>query len=364
MIKIGIVGIGNCCSSLVQGIYYCRDLGEDAVGVIHQDIGGYRPEHIQVVAAWDIDKRKVGVDLSQAIWQAPNCTASFYPRVPESGVTVEMGAILDGIADGMRESPESRAFVPANLPQPDVDAVVATLRQREVEVLINFLPVGSEQAAKFYAECALQAGVALVNAIPVFIASDPEWADRFRARGVPIVGDDFKAQLGATITHRVLSELFRQRGVRLNRTYQLNVGGNTDFLNMQDKQRLDSKRESKTEAVQATLSERLSDEQIRIGPSDYVPWLNDNKVAYIRMEGALLGGVPMNLELRLSVEDSPNAAAIALDAIRCARLALDRGIAGPLLGPAAAMCKHPPVQMPEEEALRIMQAFFEGGDPG
>jgi len=320
-IKIGIVGIGNCSSSLVQGIHYCRDLGEDAVGVIHPDIGGYQPEHIQVVAAWDIDKRKVGVDLSHAIWQAPNCTTSFYPRVPETGVIVEMGAILDGMSAGMRDAPELRAFVPAELPQPDVGAVVATLRQREVEVLINFLPVGSERATEFYTECALQAGVALVNAIPVFIASNPEWAGRFRAAGIPIVGDDFKAQLGATITHRVLGELFRQRGVQLNRTYQLNVGGNTDFLNMQDQRRLDSKRESKTEAVQAAVPERLSDEQIRIGPSDYVPWLNDNKVAYVRMEGALLGGVPMNLELRLSVEDSPNAAAIALDAIRCARLA-------------------------------------------
>jgi myo-inositol-1-phosphate synthase len=269
-----------------------------------------------------------------------------------------MGAVLDGVADHMDEFPEERTFVVANDAQPTKEDVVAELKRSGADVLMNYLPVGSQQATEFYAECALEAGVAFVNNIPVFIASNPEWAAKFEAAGVPIIGDDIKAQLGATIVHRVLTDLFAKRGVKLDRTYQLNTGGNTDFLNMHNHRRLASKKISKTEAVQSVAAERLSDENVHIGPSDYVPWQNDNKVCFLRMEGQLFGGVPMNLELRLSVEDSPNSAGVAIDMIRCAKIARDRGLAGVIDPASAYFCKHPRHQVTDDQAHEAVEQFI------
>jgi len=358
-INLAIVGVGNCASSLVQGLAHYQNGGaNDQIGLMHWDLGGYRPKDIGVVAAWDIDRRKVGKDVAHAIFEKPNCTAVFCDHVPESGVTVEMGRILDGYSDHMADAPADRTFLPADAAQPDKADVVRRLRETETDVLVNYLPVGSQEATEFYAECALEAGVAFVNSIPVFIASDAAWAERFRAAGVPIIGDDIKAQLGATIVHRVLTDLFAKRGVKLERTYQLNTGGNTDFLNMSNSKRLKSKKISKTEAVQSVAEHRLDDENIHVGPSDYVAWQNDNKVCFLRMEGSMFGGVPMNLEMRLSVEDSPNSAGVAIDMIRCAKLAKDRGLAGPIHPAAAYFCKHPPVQTTDDEAHEALNAFI------
>jgi myo-inositol-1-phosphate synthase len=271
-----------------------------------------------------------------------------------------MGRVLDGVADHMADYPDHRTFLPAEAEETTREEVIAALRETNADVLMNYLPVGSQAASEFYAECALEAGVAFVNNIPVFIASNPEWAERFRAAGVPIIGDDIKAQLGATIVHRVLTDLFKKRGVKLDRTYQLNTGGNTDFLNMLERSRLKSKKESKTEAVQSVAERRIEDENIHVGPSDYVAWQNDNKVCFLRMEGQLFGGVPMNLELRLSVEDSPNSAGVAIDMIRCAKLAKDRGLAGPINPAAAFFCKHPPEQMPDDQAYAALETFIQG----
>jgi myo-inositol-1-phosphate synthase len=364
-IKIAIVGVGNCASSLVQGIEYYRGKSpQDAIGLMHWEIGGYRPCDIEVVAAFDIDVRKVGKDLSEAIFEPPNCTAVFCEDLPKAGVRVRMGRILDGVADHMRDHPEPRTFLPSDEREATGEEIVLTLRQSEAEVLLNYLPVGSEQAARFYAECALEAGVALVNCIPVFIASDPAFAQRFEERGLPIIGDDIKAQLGATITHRTLTDLFRKRGVKLARTYQLNTGGNTDFLNMLSRSRLASKKESKTEAVQSVAAERIPDENIHVGPSDYVAWQNDNKVCFLRMEGELFGNVPMNIELRLSVEDSPNSAGVVIDAIRCAKLARERGRGGVLHSPSACYMKHPPKQFTDAEAYAMTEEFIAGERDG
>ncbi len=363
-IKIAIVGVGNCASSLVQGIQYYRDKNsEDAIGLMHWKIGGYKPSDIEVVAAFDIDKRKVGVDVHAAIFSAPNCTAVFCPDLPSSGVSVRMGRILDGFSDHMANYDEKRTFLLASEPEPSEEEIVKVLKASGAEILLNYLPVGSEEATRFYAGCALKAGLALVNNIPVFIASDPEgpWAKHFEEAGLPIIGDDIKAQLGATITHRTLTDLFAKRGVKLERTYQLNTGGNTDFLNMLNRSRLASKKESKTEAVQAVAAQRLEDDNIHVGPSDYVPWQNDNKLCFIRMEGKLFGDVPMNLELRLSVEDSPNSAGVAIDAIRCSKLALERGQGGILEGPSAYFCKHPLHQFTDDEAFRMLEDFIAGG---
>jgi myo-inositol-1-phosphate synthase len=358
-IKIAIVGVGNCASALVQGIHYYQDKGpEDAIGLMHWQIGGYPPYAIDVVAAFDVDRRKVGLDISEAIFAQPNCTTAFCRSVPPTGTLVQMGYVLDGISEHMREVQSHRTFVLSDRPQPDQDKVVAILKESGAEIMLNYLPVGSEQASRFYAECALAAGLGLINNIPVFIASDPLWADRFARKGLPLVGDDIKSQLGATITHRVLTDLFRKRGVKLERTYQLNTGGNTDFLNMLNRDRLFSKKQSKTEAVQSVMAERLEDDNIHIGPSDYVPWQNDNKVCFIRMEGRLFGDVPMNLELRLSVEDSPNSAGVSIDAIRCVKLALDRGIGGALEAPSAYFCKHPPRQFTDDEAYGMIEAYL------
>ncbi len=322
---------------------------------MHQEVGGYHPWDIEVVAAFDVDKRKVGRDVSEAIFAAPNCTTVFQEDMPRTGVTVGMGPVLDGVADHMKEYDEAHRFDPANLDPVDVAEV---LKESKADVLVNYLPVGSEKAARFYAQAALDAGVAFVNCIPVFIASDPEWAEKFRQANLPVVGDDIKSQVGATIVHRTLARLFADRGVPLDRTYQMNTGGNTDFMNMLERQRLKSKKISKTESVQSQLPVRLDPDNIHIGPSDYVPWLKDNKLAFIRLEGRLFGGVPMHMELRLSVEDSPNSAGVAVDAIRTAKVAKDRGISGPLEAISACTMKHPPVQYPDHEARERFEEFL------
>lgn len=360
-IKIAIVGIGNCASALLQGLYYYRqNPGNYSNGLMHWDLGGYCPSDIDVAAAFDIDRRKVGRDVSKAIFQAPNCTTVFCPEVPVSGVTVQMGALLDGVPEHMHDLDPQFCFDPSSQADASQEAVVEELRNSGAQVLINYLPVGAQQATEFYMNCALEAGVAVVNCIPVFIASNPEWASRFSARGLPLIGDDVKSQMGATIVHRVMTDLFRQRGVELERTYQLNTGGNTDFLNMLDRSRLSSKKESKTEAVQAVAAKRLADNNIHIGPSDYVPWQRDNKIGFIRMEGKIFGDVPIELEMRLSVEDSPNSAGVVIDMIRCAQLALDRGQAGVLQAPSAFFCKHPPEQFTDDEAFNLVAKFISG----
>jgi myo-inositol-1-phosphate synthase len=360
-IRIAIAGVGNCACSLVQGIYYYRDkTPQDAIGLMHWEIGGYRPTDIAVVAAFDIDKRKVDRDVNEAIFSRPNCTTVFYPELPASGVTVKMGRILDGLSEHMEDYGEKHTFIPADGPEASKEDVVGVLKDSGAQVLLNYMPVGSEEATHFYAECALEAGVAFINNMPVFIASSPEWAKRFEEKNLPLIGDDIKSQLGATIVHRTLTDLFKKRGVKLARTYQLNTGGNTDFLNMLNRSRLVSKKRSKTEAVQAVAARRLTNENIHIGPSDYVPWQKDNKVCFIRMEGNLFGDVPMNLELRLSVEDSPNSAGVAIDMIRCAKLALERRQGGVLEAPAAFFCKHPPRQFTDDEAFRMTEEFISG----
>lgn len=359
-IKVAILGMGNCASSLIQGIYYYRDKEPDeAVGLLHWEIGGYTPNDLQVVAAFDIDRRKVGKDVNQAIFSEPNCTTVFCPDIADSGVKVSMGAVLDGYSKHMQNYPDKHTFLVDDRQSPSKDDVVRTLRISGTEVLMNYLPVGSEEATRFYAECALEAGVAFINNIPVFIASDPVWAQRFAEKNLPLIGDDIKAQLGATVTHRTLTDLFVKRGVKLDRTYQLNTGGNTDFLNMLNQSRLESKKTSKTESVQSVTSVRLADEDIHVGPSDYVAWQKDNKVCFLRMEGRLFGDVPMNLELRLSVEDSPNSAGVAIDMVRFAKLALDRGLGGVLDAPSAYFCKHPPHQLPDDQAFIMMEDFIE-----
>jgi myo-inositol-1-phosphate synthase len=360
-IRIGVIGVGNCASSLLQGIrYYGGSGGTDAIGLMHRNIGGYGPCDIEVASAFDIDKRKVGKDVNDAIFERPNCTTVFCPDMPTAGVTVSMGRILDGVADHMKNFEADYTFVPSSEKESDAGTIVSILRETHTEMLLNYLPVGSEEATRFYAECALDAGVAFINNMPVFIASSPSWAQRFAEKNIPLIGDDIKAQLGATITHRTLTDLFRKRGVKLERTYQLNTGGNTDFLNMLNRSRLASKKESKTEAVQSVAAKRLAKRDIHIGPSDYVPWQNDQKVCFIRMEGKLFGDVPMNLEMRLSVEDSPNSAGVAIDSIRCCKLALTRGVGGALCSPSAYFCKHPPTQFPDDEAYRMTEEFIEG----
>jgi myo-inositol-1-phosphate synthase len=326
----------------------------------HWDLAGYLPGDIEVVAAFDIDVRKVGKDIAEAIFEAPNCTTVFCPQVPKTGVLVSMGQLADGVAPHMASYDDDETFVPSDAKQSSAQEVVKILSQTGADVLVNYLPVGSEEAARFYAECALEAGVALVNCIPVFIVSDPAFSKRFADRGIPIVGDDIKAQLGATITHRTLTDLFAKRGVKLERTYQLNTGGNTDFLNMLNRDRLASKKESKTEAVQSVAADRMDDRDIHVGPSDYVSWQNDNKVCFLRMEGKLFGGVPMNLELRLSVEDSPNSAGVSIDAIRCAKVALDRGVGGILHSASSYFMKHPPEQVTDDTAHAMLEEFIAG----
>jgi len=362
-IKIAIAGVGNCVSSLIQGTLYYQDKNrENAIGLMHYEMNGYKPGDIEVVAAFDVDQRKVGHDVHAAIFAKPNCTTVFFPELPPSGVRVRMGKILDGVAGHMKDYPADHTFVVSEEPEPTTAQIIQVLQESGAQILTNYLPVGSEEATRFYANCALEAGVAFVNNIPVFIASDAAWAKRFADKNIPIIGDDIKSQMGATITHRILTDLFKKRGVKLKRTYQLNTGGNTDFLNMLEQKRLATKKKSKTEAVQAVAAKRLADENIHIGPSDYVPWQKDNKVCFIRMEGKLFGDVPMNLEMRLSVEDSPNSAGVAIDAIRCAKLALDRGQGGVLEAPSAYFCKHPARQFTDDEAFSMVEDFINADD--
>lgn len=357
-IKVAIAGIGNCASSLVQGIeYYNRGACEDLTGLMHPVIGPWAPSDIKLVAAFDIDRRKVGRPIEQAIFAKPNCTMVFQPDIPNTGVSVKMGPALDGIASHMKDYSDGEAFRLADAEPVDI---TEELGRSGADVLVCYLPVGSELAVRHYAEACLRAGVAMVNCVPVFIASDPVWAERFVEAGVPIVGDDIKSQVGATIVHRALTRLFGDRGYSLERTYQLNIGGNTDFLNMLDRDRLQSKKKSKTESVLSQLDRKISERNIHIGPSDYVPWQGDNKIAFIRMEGKGFGGAPIELELRLSVQDSPNSAGVVIDAIRCAALGKMRNIGGPLEAVSAYYMKSPPQQLRDSEAREQCEAFILG----
>ncbi|HEU5444747.1 MAG TPA: inositol-3-phosphate synthase [Pseudolabrys sp.] len=357
-IKVAIAGVGNCASSLVQGVEYYRDRPGVALdGIMRQSIGGYRCSDVEFVAAFDVDRRKVGRPLEEAIFAKPNCTRIFQSALPVSNVIVQAGPVLDGVAPHMADYPDDNAFRVVDLEPTDV---AAALRSSGAEVLVCYMPVGSERAVKHYAQACLEAGVAMVNCVPVFLASDEVWAAKFRDAGLPIIGDDIKSQVGATIVHRALARLFADRGVGLDRTYQLNTGGNTDFLNMLERNRLKSKKISKTESVQSQLDERLDARDIHIGPSDYVPWQHDNKVCFIRMEGHGFGNAPIELELRLSVQDSPNSAGVVIDAIRCVKLALERGEAGPLEAPSAYYMKSPPRQLRDSVAYDACNAFIEG----
>jgi len=360
-IRVALAGVGNCASSLVQGLEYYRGrAAEDVAGLMHPLIGRWGVSDIEIVAAFDVDRRKVGRPLEEAIFAAPNCAQVFQRDLPPSGVKVLMGPVLDGIAAHMAEYPDDAAFRVAALEPVDVAEV---LEGCGVQVLVCYLPVGSEEAVRHYAEACLRARVAMVNCMPVFIASDPAWAERFRAAGVPIVGDDVKSQVGATIVHRQLARLFRERGVELDRTYQLNTGGNTDFLNMLERSRLKSKKRSKTQSVQSQLETPLEASDIHIGPSDYVPWQKDNKVAFIRLEGRGFGDVPLEIEVRLSVQDSPNSGGVVIDAIRCARLGQERGVGGPLMASCAWYMKSPPEQMADAVAREENETFILEGAP-
>jgi myo-inositol-1-phosphate synthase len=354
-VRVGIVGVGNCASSFVQGLSYYRDASanEPVPGLMNIELGGYHVGDVEVSAAFDIGATKVGRDVSEAILAKPNNTQRFAP-VPKAGVLVRRGKTLDGrgkyLRDEIEESDEAEADV------------AGILQESKTDVLVSYLPVGSQQATEWYAERALEAGCAFVNCIPVFIASNPDWRKRFEAKGLPIIGDDIKSQVGATIVHRVLANLFRERGVRLDRTYQLNFGGNSDFQNMLERERLESKKISKTQAVTSQLDIPLPPEDVHVGPSDYVPWLSDRKWAYIRMEGTTFGGVPLNVELKLEVWDSPNSAGIVIDAVRCAKLARDRGIGGALVGPSSYFMKSPPQQFTDSEARERTIDFINGHD--
>jgi myo-inositol-1-phosphate synthase len=357
-IRIAISGLGNCASALIQGLYYYKNIKNDdeiVPGLMHNVLGGYKVSDIKLVAVFDIDKRKVGKDVNEAMFEKPNCTKIFCHDIPKTGVIVKMGNILDGVANHMKDYPEEQTFLPSDKKAVDV---VAELKKAKVDVLVNYMPVGSQKATEFYAQAALDAGVAFVNSMPVFICSDEKWEKKFRDKGIPCIGDDIKSQIGATITHRVLSHLFAERGVTIDRSYQLNVGGNTDFLNMLDKGRLASKKLSKTEAVESQLAKRLEYDNLHIGPSDWVPFLKDNKVCYIRMEGRKFGNVPIELELRLSVEDSPNSAGCVIDAIRLLKIGLDRGIGGTLLSSSAYFMKHPMKQFTDEKAREMIEEFI------
>jgi myo-inositol-1-phosphate synthase len=350
-IRVGIIGVGNCASALAQGVEFYRlaETEDDIPGLMHVRLGDYHPSDIDFSCAFDVDVAKVGVDLSKAIHAAPNNTIRF-AEVPESGIEVQRGPTLDSLGQYYRGAIEESPAAPVD--------VARVLKETETQVLVNYLPVGSETAARFYAEQALEAGVAFLNCIPVFIASHPGWRSRFLQRQLPIIGDDIKSQIGSTIIHRVLAKLFEDRGARLDRTYQLNFGGNMDFMNMLERERLSSKKKSKTQAVTSQIRERIDPDNIHVGPSDYVPWLKDRKWAQIRLEGRGFGGIPVTVELKLEVWDSPNSAAIVIDAIRCLRLALDAGIGGPLLGPSAYFMKSPPAQHSDEEARQMVEDFI------
>jgi myo-inositol-1-phosphate synthase len=354
-IRVAIAGVGNCASSLIQGVTYYKDAkqGDNVPGLMHVELGGYHVSDLEFVAAFDVDASKVGSDLSKAIEGGMNNTIKF-SDVPSLGVTVQRGPTMDGLNKYYRAVIEESPYEPVDVAQ--------ALRDARAQVLVSYLPVGSEDAQKFYAQAAIDAGVAFVNAIPVFIASDPVWAKKFADAGVPIIGDDIKSQVGATIVHRVLARLFEDRGLTLDHTYQLNVGGNMDFKNMLDRERLESKKISKTQAVTSQLEiSNMDPDDVHIGPSDHVPWLQDRKWAYIRMEGRNFGDVPLNVELKLEVWDSPNSAGVIIDAVRCAKVALDRGIGGPVVGPSAYFMKSPPVQYHDDVAHRMVEEFANDG---
>ena len=352
-IRVAIIGVGNCANSLVQGITYYKDATNETEipGLMHPVLGGYHIKNINFVLALDVDAKKVGLDLAEAIWASENNTIKF-ATVAKTGVSVKRGPTLDGLGRYYKETITESSSAPVD--------VVAELKSNKVDVVICYLPVGSEEAAKFYAQCAIDAGCAFVNALPVFIASDPVWADKFTKAGLPIVGDDIKSQVGATITHRIMAKLFQDRGVHLDRTYQLNVGGNMDFKNMLERDRLESKKISKTQSVTSQLDYDLGAKNVHIGPSDYIPWLDDRKWAYVRLEGRAFGDVPLNLEYKLEVWDSPNSAGVIIDALRCAKIAMDRKIGGPLLSPSSYFMKSPPVQYTDEQAYAKVEQFIEG----
>jgi myo-inositol-1-phosphate synthase len=350
-VRVAIAGVGNCASALVQGVHYYADASpeDDVPGLMHVDLGGYHVRDVEFSVAFDVDAKKVGRDLAEAVVAPPNNTVTF-ADVPPVGVDVLRGPTLDGLGHYYREMVEESPASPVDVAQ--------ALRDSHTDVLVSYLPVGSEAATRFYAEAALLAGVGFVNCIPVFIASKPEWADRFRRAQLPIIGDDIKSQVGSTIIHRTLAKLFEDRGVHLDHTYQLNFGGNMDFMNMLERERLQSKKISKTQAVTSNMRRSLGKEDIHIGPSDHVPWLHDRKWAHIRLEGREFGNVPITVDLKLEVWDSPNSAGIVIDAVRCAKLALDRGVGGPLIGPAAYFMKSPPVQYPDDVAQQMVEAFI------
>ncbi len=354
-IRVAIIGVGNCASSLVQGVHYYRDAkpGDKIPGIMHVDLGGYHLADLEFVAAFDVDRNKVGKDLADAIYAKPNNTYRF-ADVPKTGVKVGRGMTLDGIGKYLSQVITKAAG--------ETDDIVGILKDRKVDVVVSYLPVGSEDATRWYVEQILQAGCAFVNCIPVFIGREPRWQKRFAAAKLPIIGDDIKSQVGATITHRVLTRLFMDRGVRLDRTYQLNFGGNTDFLNMLERERLESKKISKTNAVTSMLDYPIPADDVHVGPSDYVPWLLDRKWCYIRMEGTTFGDVPLNAEVKLEVWDSPNSAGVVIDAIRCAKLALDRGLSGTLVAPSSYFMKSPPKQIHDDEAREAVEAFIRGDD--
>jgi myo-inositol-1-phosphate synthase len=352
-IRVAIVGVGNCANSLVQGVTYYKDaaLDQEIPGLMHAVVGGYHISSVKFVAAFDVDAKKVGLDLADAIWASENNTIKF-SDVAKTGVTVQRGTTLDGLGKYYKETITESTAAPVDM--------VAVLKEEQVDVLICYLPVGSEAAAKFYAQCAIDAGCAFVNALPVFIASDPVWAKKFEDAGLPIVGDDIKSQVGATITHRIMAKLFQDRGVHLDRTYQLNVGGNMDFKNMLERDRLESKKISKTNSVTSQLDHDMGAKNVHIGPSDYIPWLDDRKWAYVRLEGRAFGDVPLNLEYKLEVWDSPNSAGVIIDALRCAKIGLDRKIGGALLSPSSYFMKTPPVQYTDEAAHQKTEDFISG----
>lgn len=354
-IKLAIVGLGNCASSLIQGIEYYRNSPDNVIGVMHQKIGDYAISDIQIVAAFDINPGKVGKDVSEAIWAAPNCTKKI-SDVPHKGVTVVQGNRLDGVCAATAESFGCDPKAPVEWQDEAHDRIVAALKESGAEILLSYLPVGSARASRFYAQCAIDAGCGFINAIPEFICSDPEWQQKFINAGLPCAGDDIKSQVGATIVHRVLASLIENRGQVIDNTYQLNIGGNTDFLNMTDESRLVSKRISKTQAVTSICS--VSKENVRIGPSDYVPHLQDNKICYINFKGRQFGDIPFELDLKLSVEDSPNSAGVMVDAIRCMKLALDNKVSGVLIGPSSYFFKSPPEQFPDAEAHALVEDFI------
>jgi len=352
-IRVAVVGVGNCASSLIQGVEYYRNAtpGSRVPGLMHVQFGEYHVSDLQFVAAFDVDAKKVGFDLADAIFSSENNTIKLADVAP-TGVTVQRGPTLDGLGKYYQQTITESPADPVD--------VVATLREAQVDVLVCYLPVGSEDAARFYAQCAIDAGVAFVNALPVFIAGTPEWAEKFRAAGVPIIGDDIKSQVGATITHRVLAKLFEDRGVILDRTMQLNVGGNMDFMNMLERERLESKKVSKTQAVTSQLQHDIGKGNVHIGPSDYVSWLDDRKWAYVRLEGRAFGDVPLNLEYKLEVWDSPNSAGVIIDAVRAAKIAKDRGIGGPILSASSYFMKSPPEQYSDDVARDSVELFIKG----